>query len=173
MSVLTWLAPNFSGEPVTRGVVGVYTPVATADGGRRRRSASLGTPEIFFAKSIDNSRLITAADPQRTKEMRMFFSSIACLFVLCMAYALQHFSAIEYGYKIEAQKKMREELIEANRALRLEEASLRDPERIDVLARRMGLESPRAGQMQRLEVNGDPSVPVMARVSNLAVVVSQ
>ncbi|MBI2682764.1 MAG: cell division protein FtsL [Acidobacteriales bacterium] len=173
MSVLSWLSPDFSRAPVSRAVMSVYTPVATVEGSRTRRSGSLGTPEIFFAKSIDNTRLVAAADPQRTKEMRVFFASVACLFILSMAYALQHFSAIEYGYKIEAQKKFREELIEANRSLRLEEASLRDPERIDVLARRMGLESPRAGQMQRLEVNGDPAVPVMAKVSGLAVVLSQ
>ena len=34
-----------------------------------------------------------------------------------------------------------------NRALRLEEASLRDPERIDVMARKLGLQSPQPGQV--------------------------
>ena len=87
-----------------------------------------------------------------------------------MVYAFQHFSSIEYGYKIEAQKKQREELVEANRALRLEEASLRDPERIDVLARRMGLESPQAGQVQHLENAGETGTPMMARASDVAVV---
>jgi hypothetical protein len=172
MSVLAWMMPGSEPAAASRAVVGVYTPVAAADG-RRRRTATPGTPEIYFAKAIDNSRLVTAADPQRVREMRVFFGAVACLFVFCMVYALQHFSAIEYGYKIEAQKKVREELIEANRALRLEEASLRDPERIDVLARRLGLTSPHAGQLQRLEVNGDPSVPVMARVTGVAVVVAQ
>jgi hypothetical protein len=137
------------------------------------RAIATGTPEVYISKVIDNSRLVKASNPQRTREMRMFAASTACLFVLIMVYALQHLSAIEYGYKIETQKKMREELIENNRALRLEEASLRDPERIDVLARRMGLESPQAGQVQRLEVIADPGSPMMARASSVAVVVSQ
>jgi hypothetical protein len=151
----------------------VYTPVPPVSQAGRRPVTQLGTPEIYFTKVIDNSRLVKANDPQRAREMRMFVSSVACLFVLIMVYAFQHLSAIEYGYRIEAQKKLREELIENNRALRLEEASLRDPERIDVLARRMGLESPQAGQVQRLEVNVDNSGPMMARASNVAVVVAQ
>lgn len=148
----------------------MYTPVAPVRGAK---AMPLGTPEIFFQKQIDNSRLVKAADPRRTREMAQLFVAVACLFILSMVYALQHFSAIEYGYKIEAQKKQREEMIELNRGLRLEEASLRDPERIDVLARRMGLTAPQAGQVQHLEVNGDLSVPVMARASQLAVVVTQ
>ena len=38
-----------------------------------------------------------------------------------------------------------------NHALRLEDASLRDPERIDVLARRMGLVPPEPGQVIRMD----------------------
>ena len=65
-----------------------------------------------------------------------------------MGYALQHFRAIEYGYKIETLRSQRDGLTEMNRALRLEEASLRDPERIDVMARKLGLQSPQPGQVQ-------------------------
>jgi hypothetical protein len=172
MAAGQWLFDTFNFGTAVERVQGVYTPVASHPSVARRNPA-LGTPEIYFSKTIDNSRLVKATDPQRTREMRHFFASVACLFVLFMVYALQHFSAIEYGYKIEAQKKQREELIEANRALRLEEASLRDPERIDVLARRMGLASPQAGQVQRLETNTDSGGPIMARAANVAVVVAQ
>ena len=51
-------------------------------------------------------------------------------------YAWQHFRAIEYGYQIESAKRELNDLTEMNRALRLEDAILRDPERIDVMARR-------------------------------------
>jgi hypothetical protein len=173
MAASQWLLNNFNFGAAAERVQGVYTPVASHPGVGARRNPALGTPEIYFTKAIDNSRLVKASDPQRNREMRQFFASVACLFVLFMVYALQHFSAIEYGYKIEAQKKQREELIEANRALRLEEASLRDPERIDVLARRMGLGSPQVGQVQRLEANTDTSGPMMARATNVAVVVAQ
>jgi cell division protein FtsL len=97
--------------------------------------------------------------------------SLAVLFFVVMVYAFQHLSSIEYGYKIEAQKKQREELIEANRALRLEEATLRDPERIDVLARRMGLEAPKANQMQHFENATAPVSPMMASMTGPSIAV--
>ena len=118
----------------------------------RRRSCWIGTPEIYFAKAIDNSRLVKVEDPRRTREMRQFGIALGCLFVLVMAYAFQHFKAIEYGYKIETLKSQRDGLVEMNRALRLEEASLRDPERIDRMARELGLQSPQAGQVMRMDV---------------------
>ena len=117
----------------------------------RRRPCWTGTPEIYFTKSIDNSRLVKVEDPRRAREMRQFGIALACLFLFVMAYAFQHFKAIEYGYKIESLKAQRDSLVEMNRALRLEEASLRDPERIDKMARELGLQSPQAGQVLRMD----------------------
>jgi cell division protein FtsL len=87
-----------------------------------------------------------------------------------MGYALQHFRAIEYGYKIEALRSQRDGLVEMNRALRLEEASLRDPERIDVMARKLGMQSPQPGQVVRIDVANDAATPVMASIGPVAVV---
>jgi cell division protein FtsL len=88
-----------------------------------------------------------------------------------MAYAFQHFKAIEYGYKIESMKSQRESLVEMNRALRLEEASLRDPERIDRMARDLGLQSPQAGQVIRMDTAmPEPSISVVASLTPISVV---
>ena len=171
MSVAQWIA-DLGMVPPPRALRGFYAPVASA-APRRGKGVYAGTPEIFFAKTIDNSRVAKADDPQRKREMRVFFATVACFFALLMVYALQHFSSIEYGYKIEAQKKMRDDLVESNRALKLEEASLRDPERIDVLARKMGLQAPAPGQVQRMDVAADTSEPVLAKMQRVSVVVSQ
>ena len=137
----------------------------------RRRSSWIGTPEIYFTKSIDNSRLVKVEDPRRTREMRQFGIALACLFVLVMGYAFQHFKAIEYGYKIEALKSQRTSMVEMNRALRLEEASLRDPERIDRMARELGLQSPQVGQVVRMDSSmPESSGSVMASLTPVAVV---
>jgi len=133
---------------------------------RRRAPCWIGTPEIYFAKAIDNSRLVKVEDPRREREMRQFGIALSCLFLLVMTYAWQHFKAIEYGYKIESLKIERDGMVEMNRALRLEDASLRDPERIDAMARKMGLQSPQAGQILRLEGSADAGGPVMARASS-------
>src|SRR5437899_2565609 len=132
-------------------ITGMIAPVGSG-GSVRRASAVAGiTPEFYFHKTIDNSRLVKVADPRRRREIRMFSASVAALFLLMMFYAWQHFRAIEYGYRIEAQKAERDRLVELNRSLKLEEASLRDPSRIDALARQMGLTSPQPGQVVRLD----------------------
>src|SRR5246500_4111065 len=116
-----------------------------------RRQFWTGTPEIYFAKTIDNSRLVKVEDPRRNHEMKQFGTALAVLFLLVFTYAWQHFKAIEYGYQIESAKREFSELTEMNRALRLEHASLRNPERIDVMARRMGLVPPEPGQVIRMD----------------------
>ena len=135
-----------------------------------RKSFWVGTPEIYFSKNIDNSRLVKVEDPRRAREMRQFGIALGCLFLLVMTYAWQHFKAIEYGYKIESMKIERDGMAEMNRELRLEDASLRDPERIDQLARRLGLQSPQAGQVMRLDGSDDTGAPVMASVSPISVI---
>ncbi len=131
-----------------------------------------GTPEIFFAKNIDNSRLVKVSDPRRRREMAVFGAALAMLFVLVMTYGWQHISSIEYGYRIEQVKATRDQLVEANRTLKLEQASLRDAERIDTLARQMGMQSPEAGQVQRLEPAAGETLghDVMARAAAVSVI---
>ena len=135
-----------------------------------RRSFWTGTSEIYFSKAIDNSRLVKVEDPRRNREMKQFGTALACLFLLVFTYAWQHFKAIEYGYQIESAKRELSALTEMNRALRLEDASLRDPERIDLMARRMGLVPPEPGQVIRMDaVAGDAQSPVMASVAPVTV----
>ena len=136
----------------------------------RHQSCWLGTPEIYFRKTIDNSRLVKVEDPRRARDMRQFGVALCCLFVLVMLYAFQHFRAIEFGYQIESLRTQRDGLAEMNRALRLEEASLRDPERIDLMARKLGLESPQPGQVMHLDVSADTGAPVMASATPVSVI---
>lgn len=140
----------------------------------RRNTFFTGTPEIYFAKAIDNSRLKKMEDPGRNREMKQFGTALACLFLLVFTYAWQHFRAIEYGYQIESAKRQLSNLSEMNRALRLEDASLRDPERIDVMARRMGLVPPEPGQIIRMDTaSADSNAPVMASVEPVFVLTGQ
>ena len=140
----------------------------------RRNTFFTGTPEIYFAKAIDNSRLAKMEDPGRNREMKQFGTALACLFLLVFTYAWQHFRAIEYGYQIESAKRQLSNLTEMNRALRLEDASLRDPERIDVMARRMGLVPPEPGQIIRMDTaSTDSNAPVMASVEPVIVLTGQ
>ena len=136
----------------------------------RRRPCWTGTPEIYFTKPIDNSRLVKVEDPRRGREMRQFGIALFCLFLLVMTYAWQHFKAIEYGYQIESLKIQRDGMVEMNRELHLEDASLRNPERIDLMARKLGLQSPQAGQVMHLDTSADAGAPEMASVSPISAI---
>ena len=114
---------------------------------RLRRGATL---EVFFPKRIDNSRLIKAPDMVRIREMRIFTAAVVVLFSLIMIYGLQHFSAIEIGYSVETKKQQLDALREQNRQLRLSEAQLSQPRRIDAMAREMGLVELQPDQVVRV-----------------------
>src|SRR5437868_14956245 len=59
------------------------------------RRRGVPTPEFYFTRSLDNSRLVKAAAPVRVREMRVFTAAVTVLFTLIVIYGLQHFSAIE------------------------------------------------------------------------------
>jgi cell division protein FtsL len=73
-------------------------------------------------------------------------------FLFMFLYAWQHFDCVHYGYRIEELKDQRSVLEEGNRQLRLKQASLADPQRIDTLARRrLGLQATSPQQVVRVE----------------------
>jgi cell division protein FtsL len=129
---------------------------------RRRR---VRTPEFNFARHIDNSRLVKAPDPVRVREMRIFSGAIAVLFSLVMIYGMQHFYAIEGSYRVESEKQTLDQLREENRQLRLSQAELTQPGRIDRMARQLGLAAPQPGQVIHPSASPDSSAPVEARLT--------
>ena len=138
------------------------------------RSTFIGTPEIYFTKRIDNSRVVRVSDPKRRREMISFGITLSVLFLFVMVYLWQHFSAIEYGYRIEQLKAQRDTTSESIRALSLEEASLKDPARIDRLAKQLGMHRPAEGQWQPMESGAaDPSTSVLAKANEIKVVSSE
>jgi cell division protein FtsL len=128
-----------------------------------QRRRCMRTPEFPFPKNFDNSRLVKAPDPARTRQIRLFSAACTILLSLFMVYGLQHFSAIESGYRIESEKQLREQLREENRELRLKEAQLTQPARIDELAHEQGLVEPQPGQVVQPAVVVDATAPVLAQ----------
>jgi cell division protein FtsL len=131
----------------------------------QQRQARRGpTPEVFFTKHLDNSRIRMADDPERKREMRMFSAVMTVLFALVMVYVWQHFSAVELGYQVETQRTQVAEMQEENRQLRLTEAELTEPARIDKIAKQLGLDEPQPGQVIRTDGSQAGGGPVMASV---------
>ena len=130
---------------------------------QRRRGVC--TPEFYFVKRIDNSRLVKAPDPVRARQMRLFSAAVALLFSLVMFYGLQHFNVIESGYRVESEKQVLDQLREENRQLRLSEAQLTQPGRIDPMARQLGLVEPQPGQVIHPNAGSEMGAPVIAQVT--------
>jgi cell division protein FtsL len=131
---------------------------------QRRRGAR--TPEFYFAKRLDNSRLVKAPDMRRVRQMRVFSVAVAVLFSLIMIYGLQHFSAIESGYRVEQEKQALDKLKEENRQLKLSEAQLTEPSRLDREAQQLGLVEPQPNQVIRPgAMPSEAGSPVLAQVS--------
>lgn len=132
---------------------------------RLRRGPTL---EVFFPKRIDNSRLVKAPDTVRIREMRIFAAAVTMLFSLVMFYGWQHFSSIEIGYSVEAKKQQLEILREQNRQLKLTEAELSQPNRIDNMARQMGLTEVQPQQVVRATDQASTSAPALAQMNPAA-----
>ena len=50
----------------------------------RRRASWSGTPEIYFSRPLDNSRLVKVENPQKSREMKQFGVALGCLFLLAV-----------------------------------------------------------------------------------------
>jgi cell division protein FtsL len=90
------------------------------------------------------------------------------VFLFGLLFAVQHFQGLRYGYQVEQLKAQRSAMQDWNHQLRLEHASLADPQRIDKLARKkLGLVSPLPQQVIFLSgETGRPAgagKPVLAR----------
>ena len=120
-----------------------------------------GFLEVCFVKRIDNSRLRRQVNPERRRQCFTLLSLGGIVFGAFLMLAWQHFQCVRFGYGIQQLKNQQSSLVELNRELRLEQASLADPQRIDQLARkRLGLATPAPEQIIPL---GSPEEPARAR----------
>jgi cell division protein FtsL len=121
--------------------------VALPKAKRRLRSqpagGRAGFTDIYFVKRIDNSHLRREVDRGKRRECFCLLGLGVLVFLFGLHVAWQSFQYVRGGYQIEAVKSERAALEEWNHQLRLEQASLADPQRIDTLARRdLGLAPP-------------------------------
>lgn len=120
-----------------------------------RKKARANT-EFYTRKRIDNSRLVRPLAPSRLRECARLVALGAFLAGGGLLYTWQHFQNIQLSYHLETLKSKRAEAQGLNQKLRLEVAGLRDPMRIDVIARQLGLTAPVAGQIENM--NGPTDV---------------
>ena len=76
---------------------------------------------------------------------------IALIALFLFAYMQMRLTTVKLAYEISSANSEREKLVDKNKRLRLEQAGLRAPERIERIAREeVGLAYPTAGQIKRI-----------------------
>ena len=117
--------------------------------------------EIHFEKRIVNSNVIREADKKSHRDYILVTALAAMFLIGLFAYGWQHYQWIQYGYRIEETQKKRDQLAEIGRQLRLERASLRNPQRIDAIARKeLCMVVPVPGQLVTFSADSPLTIPV-------------
>jgi cell division protein FtsL len=117
---------------------------------RKKKAAAM--TEFHTVKRIDNSRIARHVEPVK---MRRLYRTVALSGVIAAfftMYIYQHFRCIDLSFQLEDVKAQQTEAASLNSSLKLEIAGLRNPMRIDVIARRqLGLTQPLPTQVQEYE----------------------
>src|SRR4029077_16001911 len=117
-----------------------------------RRKKQKAMTEFHTVKRIDNSRIVRHVEPVK---MRRLYRTVALGGVIAaffMLYIYQHFRCIDLSFQYEDLKAKQVEAATLNSSLKLEIAGLRNPMRIDVIARRqLGLTEPLPVQVQEYD----------------------
>jgi len=115
----------------------------------RRKTAHT---EFHTVKRIDNSRLVRHAEPARMQGFYKTAGLGAIVALFLMFYVYQHFRCIDLSFQLEDLRARETRVSALNSELRLEIEGLRDPRRIDVIARRqLGLTEPLPTQVQEYD----------------------
>src|SRR5215472_1507082 len=108
--------------------------------------------EFHTAKRIDNSRIVRHVEPVKMRRLYRTVAIGGMIAAFFMMYIYQHFRCIDLSFQLETVKAQQAEATSLNSSLKLEIAGLRNPMRIDLIARRqLGLTAPLPTQVQEYE----------------------
>ncbi|OFV95951.1 MAG: hypothetical protein A3F68_09385 [Acidobacteria bacterium RIFCSPLOWO2_12_FULL_54_10] len=140
--------------------------------------------QIYYVKPIQNGRQVPVHEAQVPRQYVWMTVWAVVVFGAAFWLAWQRYQGVEEGYQLEALLQTKQQILEANRKLRLEEAFLGDPMRVETIARiELGMTTlsprqifrdgsmPNSEQAQTLARNERPttSLPTTARNVALAV----
>jgi len=118
----------------------------------KRTSKKAAMAEFHTVKRIDNSRLVRNVEPAKMWNLWRSVGLGGLVAAFFMLYIFQHFRCIDLSFRLEDLKAQEMKAAALNSELKLEIAGLRNPMRIDVIARRrLGLTQPLPTQMQEYE----------------------
>jgi hypothetical protein len=105
----------------------------------------------FYAKRVDNSRVVRQADPAARSECWSAVGAAALLLMLGASIIAPQAGSVIAGYKLESLKHERQSLLDQKRDLDVKEAALLSPGRLNALALARKLASPTGDQVIHLD----------------------
>ena len=100
-------------------------------------------PALLVPKAIDNSQVVREVDPRSSRDLWWLVAVVATLVLGLVLYAWPHLQVRQVDSDRVRMSREREQLVEVNRKLRLERATLLDLRRVETIARRdLGLAPP-------------------------------
>jgi cell division protein FtsL len=122
--------------------------------------------EYAIRKDVRNNPIVREVDEARHKELWQSVGIGIVLVLVLMFSAWQHFELLRHGYRLEQMQRERAAEEEVNRHLRLENETLRAPQRIEKLAtERLGMVPPAADEAIVLERVTSSEAPTKALVA--------
>jgi len=118
---------------------------------------------FFYCKKIDNSRLVREPDPKSGGACWSVIGAAGIVLVLLTGVLAPSVANTLAGYKLEALKTEEHRLLDERRTLELREAELLSPQRLEKLAERQNLVTPKSGQVVRLDGNKPSGVVAMVK----------
>jgi cell division protein FtsL len=98
---------------------------------------------VVISKPVRNSQVVREMDPRASRELWGLLVLVAVLVGGLALYAWPHLALRQTGMAAQQLSRVRERMIEENRKLRLEKASLEDLKRVESIALRdLGLVAP-------------------------------
>jgi cell division protein FtsL len=107
---------------------------------------------VRLGKPIDNSGVVREVDPRSRREIVLLILLVAILAAGLGLYAWPALEIRRAGQAGALLDREKEKLLEENRKLRLEKASLENPRRVETIASDLGLAPPAADRSIVIEV---------------------
>src|SRR3954465_4058333 len=117
-------------------------------------------------QSYPNTRVRRTADPRASRRQKLLLAGclvLACGFVFAVR---QQIMAVEYGYKTEALRREREQLMDERRILLLAVEENSSPAQLEQAARELGMQPATSAQIEAAATERAPvESPRVARVA--------
>jgi cell division protein FtsL len=125
---------------------------------RKKQSRGRSATEFHTVKKLDNTRLVRHMEPVKMRNLYRTVALGTFIAAFFLLYIYQHFQCIDLSFQLEAARSSRSELAAHNSSLKLEIASLSNPKRIDMIARRqLGLSETLPTQVREYQPNVAPA----------------